>query len=103
MKKKLMAIVLVLGIFLVGSLNANAATWATVSIDAIGPNVNKSVITVTDASTTPAIFTEKWLKLLPDMSKEMLAVALTAAALDSNLIIRIMDDGVTIDTMYLEP
>lgn len=102
MKRKLMITLLVLGMFLVGPFSVNAATWAVVSVDSIGPNVNRDVLTATEANNTPPVFTEKWLKLNPSRSKEMLAVALTAMTLDRNLIIRIMDDNVTVDTMYLE-
>ena len=95
--------IVVMGIVLIGPMSANAATWATVSIDRVGTNAttNTNFVYLTHVATSPA-FTNKQFGLEATMQNEMLATILTAISLEKNLNVRIMDDGITIDTLYID-
>lgn len=81
---------------------SNASTWATVSINKIGETVDGNACGYfTDAASTPAVFTNQYLKFKTELSNQMLALVLTALTLDKTLSIRIMDDGYTVDKMYI--
>jgi hypothetical protein len=91
-----------LGIVFIGSLNADAGTWATAIIDNIGVNgiQNRTSAQLTHDDDSP-VFEEKWFLFDTDMENQMLATALTAKSLGKKLRIYIANDGVTIDACYV--
>ena len=94
---------LVVGLFLMGLMfmapqNAEAQTWATVSLDRVGAAPPSPAGHFTEVN---GVFTNKYLRFHSDYTREMLATALTARSLDTTLRIRIMSDGLTIDVMWL--
>jgi hypothetical protein len=99
LKLTMMTGILLLGLVFMASY-ASASTWATVSIDRVGQSLGTSAGHFTHVSATPQ-FTNKYFAFRQQNAKEFLATALTAFSLGKDLVIRIADDGLTIDVMWI--
>ena len=103
MRNKLLIIglALILGIVVFGPSNALAESWAKVHIDKLGQAVDNSAGHFTDYL-TPHVLEFKYLKFKDSVSNQILATAMCALSMDKDVTIRIMDDGRTIDIMWID-
>jgi hypothetical protein len=87
LKNKILTIFAAFGLVIMTSLSAQAA-WYTVTVDNVGADNTTINIRITDTASNPA-FTRIWVQAAGSTSQEIMATALTAVALEKNLLVNI--------------
>lgn len=100
MKNKwiIFGMLLAIGMIFLGPQNAKADTWAVASINLIGQATTNTHVKITVEGTD---IINQWFQLKAAKSKEMLAIALTAASLGRTIQVQIDTDGITINTIRM--
>ena len=102
MKKMLLIpLLIIICLILVDAQRADAEFWAKVSIDRVGQNRDLGSGEFTDTA-EPPVFIKQYFQFEKMYSNQLLATVLIAFSLEKNIIIRVKDDGVTIDMVWID-